>query len=189
MKGVFMSGSRPKTVEECKVQAKILLKQLRSANQTQSLSAAARFQLSPQWAQKSALEIVAQSENVKLKHALQVIARENRCETWEALKTRLEKLEALRGNRQATDLYPRRCWGYLCEWYADYETARRHREEVGGYLFPYRSQFFLATRGYVETLGLDPDDADWTRIGWDWARPADQAAWARLNQQLPGGGA
>jgi len=70
--------------------------------------------------------------------------------------------------------------GILNRWFTNYEEARASLESEGGYLLPYRSQFFVTDREGVLELGLDPDDADWERIGWDWVRPADPEAWARL---------
>ena len=32
----------------------------------------------------------------------------------------------------------------------------------------------------IGALGLDPDDADWAAIGWDWARPLHVEARLRL---------
>jgi hypothetical protein len=37
---------------------------------------------------------------------------------------------------------------------------------------------------FVDSMGLDPADPDWERIGRDWARPADCAARGRLYRQL-----
>jgi len=69
---------------------------------------------------------------------------------------------------------------FLNHWFADYAQARAHLEAEGGYLLPYGSQCFIANTEAIRELGLDPDDPDWTRIGWDWVRPADQDAWQRL---------
>ncbi len=33
-------------------------------------------------------------------------------------------------------------------------------------------------------LGVDPDDPDWERIGYDWLRPLDEAARGRLERTL-----
>ena len=53
-------------------------------------------------------------------------------------------------------------------------------EEIPGYLLPYRHQFVICESAGIDALGLDPDDPDWERIGYDWVRPSDPAAWARL---------
>lgn len=69
---------------------------------------------------------------------------------------------------------------FLSRWFTSYDAARTARETDGGYLFPYRPHFFVATAEAVRALGLDPDDPDWARIGWDWVRPLDGEAWQRL---------
>jgi hypothetical protein len=65
-------------------------------------------------------------------------------------------------------------------WFRTYEEARASLQSEGGYLLPYRGQYFVTLREGVRELGLDPDDPDWERIGWDWVRPGDGAAWERL---------
>ena len=83
-----------------------------------------------------------------------------------------------------TILYPSRCHGFLNEWHADYRAARTSLERSGGYLLTYGTQFFIVQRDYIEALGLDPDDHRWERIGFDWAKPADESAWHALNTSL-----
>jgi hypothetical protein len=97
---------------------------------------------------------------------------------------RLEKIQYIKSNRAFTPLYPERCDGFLNEWYADYEVARKHLEITGGYLLPYKTQFFICQREYIDSLGLNPDDADWELIGRDWIKPADHEAWQRLTLKL-----
>ncbi|MBI4750971.1 MAG: hypothetical protein HY774_21025 [Acidobacteria bacterium] len=179
-----MAVSRPVNLDEYKIQASILLKNLRSTDPEKALTAASRFCRLSHLAQSTAVSILANKEDIKLKHALAVIALENNFPSWAELKHRMEKLDAFRNKNTFTDLYPRRCGGFLNEWYASYETASHHRQQTGGYLLPYKSQFFICTAEYIRVLGLDPDDPDWERIGWNWAKPADQAAWERLNQKL-----
>lgn len=69
---------------------------------------------------------------------------------------------------------------YLNRWFSTYEQAREVRAREGGYLFPFRHQFFVTDGGAVREIGLDPEDRDWERIGWDWVRPLDPEAWERL---------
>ncbi|MCI0489156.1 MAG: hypothetical protein L0229_21395 [Blastocatellia bacterium] len=179
-----MTGSRPDNLEEYKIKAAILLKLLRSTDPQKSLDAATRFQCLPHLSGLSLDEIVLRKEGLKLKDALTVIALERGYASWPDLKRRMEKRDRLRSKRAYTPLYPKRCAGFLNEWYASYEAARSHLEQAGGYLLPYKNHFFLCKRGYIEALGLDPDDEDWERIGWDWAKPRDLAAWERLNSRL-----
>ena len=55
---------------------------------------------------------------------------------------------------------------------------------MGGYLLPYKNDFFVCQRAYIQTLGLDPDDPDWEQIGFDWVKPANQDAINRLKEKL-----
>lgn len=114
------------------------------------------------------------------KHALAIIAAEQGFASWADLKHSLKPTlsELLR---------PVGADAFLSEWHSDYETARTALEVSGGYLLPYRTQFFVVQRGYIEFLGLDPDNPDWWRAGFDAARPADPAAWERLKEKLEAG--
>lgn len=68
----------------------------------------------------------------------------------------------------------------LNRWFTTYAEARAALDADGGYLLPHAGQFFVTEREGVRELGLDPDDPNWARIGWDWVRPADPAAWEAL---------
>jgi hypothetical protein len=69
---------------------------------------------------------------------------------------------------------------FLNRWFTNYDASRAERDAAGGYLLPYRGHYFVADAAAVRELGLDPADPDWERIGWDWVRPLDPAAWERL---------
>jgi hypothetical protein len=68
----------------------------------------------------------------------------------------------------------------LSRWFTRYDEARRSLEERCGFLFPYRDQYFVSDVEAVRELGLDPEDPDWKRIGWEWVHPRDREAWERL---------
>lgn len=80
-------------------------------------------------------------------------------------------------------MYVARMDAIVNRWFTTYEDAKASQRSEGGYLFPFRNQYFVTLREGVRELGLDPDDADWARIGWDWVRPGDEAAWERLKEQ------
>ncbi|MBC7171580.1 MAG: hypothetical protein H5U40_04100, partial [Polyangiaceae bacterium] len=67
---------------------------------------------------------------------------------------------------------------------ASYEEASTIRAEHGGYLLAYKRHFFIVDSYFIETLGLDPADPDWERIGRDWARPLAPEARTRLYERL-----
>jgi len=79
-----------------------------------------------------------------------------------------------------TFLYTNSCGAYLNNWQVDYAAARAIREEAGGFLVPFKRQFVVVGSGFVETLGLAPDDPDWDSAGWDLVRPRSATARARL---------
>jgi hypothetical protein len=72
---------------------------------------------------------------------------------------------------------------FLNQWFTTYEDARTLREAEGGYLLPFKTQFFVTVAGGITELGLDPQDPDWKRIGWDWVRPLDWDAWELLRDK------
>ncbi|MBA3712838.1 MAG: hypothetical protein H0W76_10375 [Pyrinomonadaceae bacterium] len=69
---------------------------------------------------------------------------------------------------------------FLNRWFSSYEDARKSLESEGGFLLPYKHQFFVCEAEAIRTLGLTLDDPDWERIGRDGARPGDRAAYQRL---------
>lgn len=83
-----------------------------------------------------------------------------------------------------TTMYVEGMTRFLNRWFAHYEQARASLEKEGGYLFPYKSQFFITEREAIRELGLDPDDPDWELIGRDWVKPLDLPAYERLRKKL-----
>ena len=79
--------------------------------------------------------------------------------------------------------YPPALDVFLNRWFKSYEEARRLLEGEGGYLLPYKHQFFICEAAAVEAMGLDPCDPDWDKIGRDGARPADEQAYQRLREK------
>jgi hypothetical protein len=77
-------------------------------------------------------------------------------------------------------MYVPRMAAILSRWFTTYEDARSSREAEGGYLLPYKNHYLVTTSEAIRELGLDPEDPDWARIGWDWVRPCNTEAWQRL---------
>lgn len=48
------------------------------------------------------------------------------------------------------------------------------------------AQEAMVDRFYIDSLGLDPDDADREALGWDWIRPRQAEARARRVGKLLG---
>jgi hypothetical protein len=170
------------TLSECRIRASLLLKDLRCDDSSRALRAAERFQVLPSFASTDPDGIVAQRDSVRLKHALAVIAAELGYATWTDCKRRFEVPAA---QRLDTDkFFGARSCGFLNRWFARYDEARASLAAQGGYLLPYRHQFFICEWGFLETMGIDPNDPDWERIGRDWVRPHDPAARDRLERKL-----
>lgn len=83
-----MNKSHPSfSVEECKIQASILLKSLRSSDKQKAYSFAKRFQKLPELKNVSCDEII--KKIIKRKEALTVIAIEKGFKSWSELKCQL----------------------------------------------------------------------------------------------------
>ena len=150
------------SVDECKVQASILLKSLHSHEIAISQKAAKRFQRLPEFGNLSFEEIL--QADIKRKHALAVIAIEKGFTSWADLKC---QVPFIRG-------------GFLNQWFATYAEAKSYQQLNGGFLLPFKNQFFICDADYIVNLGFDPEDAGWKLIGYDWAHPDNKEAWQRL---------
>lgn len=149
------------SVDECKVKASILLKSIHSDNQAISQRAAKRFQRLLEFKNLTQDEIIT---GVKRKHALAVIAIEKGFKSWTDLKC---QLPFIRG-------------GFLNHWFANYTEAKLYQQTNGGFLLPFKNQFFVCDADYINHLGFNPEDQDWKSIGFDWSNPANRNAWQRL---------
>ena len=158
-------SSKQLTVKECKIQASILLKFLYSKIPAQIEKATKRFQQLPEFSKLSSTEII--QAKIKRKHALAAVAMGKGFKSWADLKC---QILFIRG-------------GFLNQWFAHYPEAKSYLQEKGGFLLPYKNQFFICDAHYITQLGLDADDHDWVLIGYDWENPNDQAAWQRLYQK------
>lgn len=150
------------SVNECKIQASILLKLLYSDDFARSQNAAKRFQILPEFKQSSLTEII--NSDIKRKHALTVIAIEKGFNSWVDLKC---QLPFIRG-------------GFLNHWFANYNEAKSYQLTHGGFLLPFKNQFFICDANYINHLGFDAEDPDWKLTAYDWIHPMNKTAWHRL---------
>ncbi|MBN9227245.1 MULTISPECIES: hypothetical protein [Legionella] len=149
-------------VDEYKIQASILLKSLHATNHAVAQKAARRFQNLPEFKNFSLEEIIR--ADMKRKHALTVIAIGIGFKSWRDLKC---QLPFIRG-------------GFLNHWFSHYAEAKLHQRTQGGFLLPFKNQFFVCDADYIRNLGFNPEDRDWTFIGNDWVHPESKEAWQRL---------
>jgi hypothetical protein len=167
---------------ECKVRASILLKELSSADSARATRAAERLCTIPAFAGLSASELLARSDSVRRKHALAVIAREQGYGSWAELKQALGEDAQPQFDSEA--FFVKAVSAFLNHWFSSYPEALLALERTGGYLFPYRGQFFVCEASFLRTLGVDVTDPDWERMGRNWVQPLDPAAHERLEQKL-----
>lgn len=150
------------SVNECKIQASMLLKSLHSQDRDKIKQAVKRFQRLPEFTQFPLDE--PDHTKVQRKYALAVIALEKGFKSWTDLKCQLPFIQG----------------GFLNKWFANYSEAKTHLQMNGGFLLPYRNQFFICDANYIKNIGLNPDDSDWQLIGYDWSTPNNLEAWQRL---------
>lgn len=160
----------PISLRSLRADARRVLKTLQVGGPA-AVAAAERFRVLDEFRAATAAELAARPERVRLRNALAVIASEHGSSTWSELKHTLQRRLAM---------YEPGMAALLNRWFAAYEPARRSLDEHGGFLLPYRNQFFICEAEGVRLLGLDPADPDWQAIGYDWLRPADARAWGRL---------
>jgi hypothetical protein len=110
-------------------------------------------------------EVLDSREGVQRKNALDVVAREQGYVGWKNLKDAADVLWC----PPCSDRY----WHNWCKTHAE---ARAYLEETGGYLLTAHGRCFIAQSGFIEFLGLDPEDPRWAAIGFDIHQPLDVAA-------------
>lgn len=160
-------------LEEYKIKASILMKELRSKNDAIAKKAVDRFTWLLIFKDHNLAELLAAA---KRKHALNIIAIEQGYASWVELKKELEPpigetfVESYKG-------------GFLNKWFVSYESAKIEQHASDGFLLPYKKQFFVCEESYIKVLGMDPSDPDWHAIDRDWVKPASQKAFHRLNKK------
>ncbi len=166
-------------VDELKTQAAILHKRIAAGD----VGSRARMRRLNELAKHDDDAIADAAPSIQRKHCLAIVAREHGFASWEHAQ------RVLRGSEEQSDfgalLYDRESGGFLNVWFADYAEAREHllaqrRDGKTRYLLAFRRQFFVAEPQFIEALGMDPGDADWERLDFDWARPRDPLARRRL---------
>ena len=157
-------------IQELRVRAEILHKRI-AANDA---AAVARL---------GALPAFRRAGEVRRRDCLAVIAAELGFPNWPEAK-RILTAEGDLADFGDLLCPPRIGGGHVNRWFARYEQAASVREACRGYLLAYRRQFLVVDRYYIEDLGLNPEDADWDALGFDWVRPADPAARVRLYAKL-----
>lgn len=105
-------------------------------------------------AKKYAREI-SKTQKIQMKEALKVVAKENGFSDWKSYKNSIDTF------------WYSKFSPFLNHWFVSYSKALTFRKKQGGYLLTYKGQFFVASKNYIEHLGLDPDDNVWKLISYD----------------------
>ncbi len=150
------------SLDKCKREASLLLKDLQSTQPSIAAGAAERFRRIAPFREQTTDEILAARDSIQRKHALAVIAREHGYAAWKNLKDAADVLWC-----------PPGASAFWHNWCKTHEEARTYLEANGGYLLTAHGKCFIAERGYIEHLGLDPDDPRWEAIGFDVKEPKD----------------
>ncbi|WP_224365255.1 hypothetical protein [Hyalangium versicolor] len=169
-------------LHECKIRASLLLKGLDSAELARATRAAERLGTLPAFSGLSPAQLIARKDSVRRKHALAVIAREQGYDSWVELKQALGEETSPRFDPES--FFTSAVSSFLNHWFSSYPEALAALRKAGGFLFPFRQQFFVCEAGFLRALGVDPADPDWERMGRNWVEPLDMAAHARLEQKL-----
>jgi hypothetical protein len=176
----FVTDSHPpQTLSGSRAEARRLLKHLHGSDHERARAAAARFVRLRSFAELGAEALLAARARVRLKHALAVVAEEGGFASWVALKHAFEEL-AHTAAADPPGFHTPRLDSLLNRWFRDHAEARASLAQQGGYLLPFREHFFVTESEGVRALGLDPDDPDWSAVGFDLARPLERAAYAWL---------
>lgn len=153
------------SVADSKRSADLLLKDLQSTDDDAAQRAAKRFQRIQPFKAQSTVDVVASRGDVRRKHALDVVAREQGYLAWKNLKDAADVLWCPQGSA-----------AYWHNWCKTHAEARAYLEERGGYLLTAHGRCFIAEDGFIEFLGLDPNDPRWEAIGFDIQEPKDKPA-------------
>jgi hypothetical protein len=165
--------------DELKIRAEILHKRITAGDPGSCTRLRALVELAKADDERLAAAVGA----VQRKHCLAVVAREVGFTSW------AHALEVLRGDAAHSDfgtlLYDAEaCRGMLNAWFSEHYQARAHlvaRRERGEkvFLLPYKRQFVVVDSDFIEALGFDADESDWTLLDHDWLSP-ELAARQRL---------
>jgi len=102
---------------------------------------------------------------LRLKDSQSVIARKYGFRHWDHAR---EVLQGSFCRDYGTFWYHPKCTGLLNLWCASYKEANSQQKAQGGFILPYKNQYLVVERHYLELLGLDSRDKHWAAINFDW---------------------
>jgi hypothetical protein len=114
---------------------------------------------------------ISKKSKLKLKDALVLIAKENQFSDWKSYKDSIDTY------------WYQSSSPFLNHWFVKHSEAFEFKAKSGGYLLTYKGQYFIASKEYIEFLGLDPDDSVWEAINYD---VSSSAALQKFNDYYQG---
>jgi hypothetical protein len=104
---------------------------------------------------KKLAQKIAKERKIKLKDALEIIAKRNKFKNWKEYKNSLDTF-----------------WyssmpGFLNHWFVIHSEAVNFQNQYGGFILTYKGQYFVASADYINSLGIDPNADIWKQIGFD----------------------
>ncbi len=119
--------------------------------------------------------------DLKRRHCLTVVARELGFNSWGHAQS---VIDGKSDDDFGTLLSPTRCTVHWNVWSANYDEAKAIHSEKGGYLLAFKNQFLIVDEHFITTLGLDPNDKNWTEMGHNWVKPNSLEARKNLYAKL-----
>ena len=114
-------------------------------------------------------------KTIQLKEAFDIIAKTSGFKSWREMKELFEATE---------HFCPKGSTARWKIWFKNYEEALEQMKTARGYLLPYRDHYFICDQDYIEFLGIEPNDADLTKVGRNWVEPSDSDAFLRLSEKI-----
>jgi hypothetical protein len=160
-------------LNELKVQAKVMLKEIRSEV---NISTKTQRQL-----KLLKLNMIAE---VKLKHCQFLIAKQYGFDSWQHAQQIFSGSALPNEERNMGTLFHSpRCDALINLWFADYESALEalYVDTKNRWLVPYKKQYIVVNREYLKMVGLDNDfDEHWHNIDHDLVSGYCSESWDKL---------
>ncbi|HEU4852378.1 MAG TPA: hypothetical protein VFT37_09515 [Telluria sp.] len=160
----------PKPSDELKVRARLLVNALRR-NDPDALSTALAISAKRRWPEPQAWTLT---------HCMNLVSARAGFDHWDHAR-RVLGGEAQAGDDMGTLWYDDACGAITNQWFADYaEALAVFAADASLFLLPYKRQFVLVDRYFIEALGLDASAPEWSEAGRDMVAGYRSAAWDAL---------
>lgn len=110
---------------------------------------------------------------IKLKHAFQVIAIEYGYDNWNDLRSDIIERDML---------FRKNGVGLVHKWFKQYNKALLYHQRNGGYLLRFWNDYVICGHEYIELINLSDYQNEWKVIGYNWIEPKSGVAFKRLRK-------